>query len=112
MCRRWKYADEFRLNPNISSGLHSWCRECCAARQRQWRAANPEKVAAQLKRERAKPVELVCSECGERFSGRPNRVVCSRRCRDRRYARLHPDKVREKERRKAARRRERGALVG
>jgi hypothetical protein len=52
----------------------------------------------------AKPVRRTCSECGVEFEGRPNRVVCSPRCRDRRYRRLHPDKVREKEKRKAARR--------
>jgi hypothetical protein len=36
------------------------------------------------------PVVRRCSECGEEIVGRPDRVVCSRRCKDARYARLHP----------------------
>jgi uncharacterized Zn finger protein (UPF0148 family) len=51
----------------------------------------------------------VCSECGERLNGRRGKVVCSRRCKDARYRRLHPETYREKQRRKAARRRERKA---
>jgi hypothetical protein len=37
--------------------------------------------------------------------GRPNKLTCSRRCVDRRYARLHPDKLRAKESRIQQRRR-------
>src|SRR5687768_3491073 len=54
---------------------------------------------------RVGPVALRCVECGGEFEGRPDRLVCSRRCKDRRYARFHPETLKAKERRKAARRR-------
>jgi endogenous inhibitor of DNA gyrase (YacG/DUF329 family) len=47
-----------------------------------------------------------CSECGDPLEGR-QLVVCSRRCKDRRYARLHPEEYRAKERRKAEQRKAR-----
>jgi endogenous inhibitor of DNA gyrase (YacG/DUF329 family) len=47
-----------------------------------------------------------CEECGEPLEGR-QAVVCSRRCKDSRYRRLHPEAFREKERRKAECRRAR-----
>jgi hypothetical protein len=57
-------------------------------------------------------VVSTCVECGEEFEGRRDRLLCgSRRCKDRRYARLHPEALREKERRKY-RRRVRGRLPG
>jgi hypothetical protein len=56
---------------------------------------------------RAKPVQLTCTECGATFEGRPNRLVCSRRCKDARYRRLHPEAYKAKQRRKQARLRER-----
>ena len=37
--------------------------------------------------------------------GRKGKLICSRRCKDRRYARLHPEALRAKQRRKYARRR-------
>jgi hypothetical protein len=43
-------------------------------------------------------------ECGVSFEGRKDRLLCSRRCKDRRYARLHPEQLRAKERRKYERR--------
>jgi len=44
-------------------------------------------------------------ECGGEFEGRRDRLLCgSRRCKDRRYARLHPEALREKERQKYRRR--------
>jgi len=39
---------------------------------------------------RGNRTELTCVECEAAFVGRPDRVVCSRRCGDARYARLHP----------------------
>jgi len=41
-CERWLPTSEFRPNPRLSSGLHSWCRECCLERTRQWRAEHRE----------------------------------------------------------------------
>jgi len=56
----------------------------------------------------AKRAELTCSECGETFEGWRGRLICSPRCKDRRFKRLHPEQARAKQRRKDARRRARG----
>jgi hypothetical protein len=107
--RCWQYllAGCFRPNARISSGLSSWCRECDRAYKRQWRAENPEKLAEYNESRRA-PRELrKCSECGTEFVRKSNQVVCSRRCKDKRYARLHPEKLKEKKLRYQQRRRER-----
>ena len=54
---------------------------------------------------RTPQAKLVCVECGGEFEGRRDRLLCgSRRCKDRRYARLHPEALREKERQKYRRR--------
>jgi hypothetical protein len=34
--------------------------------------------------------QRTCTECGAAFEGRPNRLVCSRKCKDARFKRLHP----------------------
>lgn len=73
------------------------------SREKKWRAANPEKVAAYNERRRVGPVEVACAECGAVIVGRPNRVVCSRRCKDARYRRLHPVEWEAKRRRHNAR---------
>jgi hypothetical protein len=75
-----------------------------------WRERNPDQVAAYNASRRVQPAKLQCVECGEAFEGRPNRLVCSRRCKDRRYARLHPEQVREKNRRHQANRRARSGV--
>jgi hypothetical protein len=95
----------FRPNLRLKSGWNSWCRECCAERTRQWRREHPEHKL----RRRVPPSKLTCTECGVVFEGRKDRLVCSRRCKDRRYARLHPDQLRAKERRKHERRRNAGS---
>jgi len=96
-CKRHLPFSAFRPNLKMRSGWDSWCRGCHLEANRRWRAAHPEAARG---RRRAEPIEVTCSECGESFLGRPDRVVCSRRCKDRRYARLHPDKLAEKKRRK------------
>lgn len=48
-----------------------------AARRVKYRAANPPAVRS-------------CLECGATIIGRPDRKVCSRKCKDSRFARLHP----------------------
>ncbi|MGZ4379614.1 MAG: hypothetical protein ACXVRY_16260 [Gaiellaceae bacterium] len=50
------------------------------------------------------PSKLTCVECGGEFEGRKGKLICSRRCTDRRYARMHPEELREKQRRKYERR--------
>ena len=68
-------------------------------------SANREKVLAKEAAKRRGPRTLVwCSECGGPLDGR-QRVVCSARCRDARYCRLHPDPYAAKEARKVERRR-------
>ena len=78
-----------------------------AAYQRAWRAANPDRVRAYNEARRIPFTSLVCVECGAGFLGRKDRLVCSPRCKDRRYARLHPAEYRAKQKRKDARRRAR-----
>jgi hypothetical protein len=70
------------------------------AYQRAWRAENPERVAGYNEARRIPPTSLVCVECGGSFLGRKDRLLCSRRCKDRRHARLHPEALREKKRRR------------
>jgi hypothetical protein len=92
----------FRPNLRLSSGWNSWCRSCCNERTRLWRREHPEH---KLTRPHVAPSRLTCVECGDEFEGRRDRLLCgSRRCKDRRYARLHPEALREKERRKYQRR--------
>lgn len=82
--------------------------EAARARARAYYAANRETVLekAAAKRGRPRPAErTTCEECRESLEGQ-QRVVCSRRCQDARYRRLHPEAYAENERRKVARRRE------
>ena len=59
-----------------------------------------------MRRPRVAPSRKKCVECGTEFVGRKDRLLCgARRCKDRRYARLHPEELRAKERRKYERRR-------
>jgi hypothetical protein len=55
-CREWLLLADFPPNPQISTGLSSWCRECHRKATREWRKRhrdydreyrerNPEKVA-------------------------------------------------------------------
>ena len=106
-CGEVKPFGEFRPNLRLSSGWNSWCRACCVERNRRWRAEHPEQQQAYNERRRVPPVERACVECGGSFEGPKNRLLCSRRCKDRRYARSHPEKLRAKQRRKDARRRAR-----
>jgi hypothetical protein len=89
----------FRPNLRLSSGWNSWCKTCCAERTRQWE--HPEHKLSR----RVAPSQRQCVECGGSFTGRADRLLCgARRCKDRRYRRLHPEQVRAKERRKYERR--------
>ena len=90
----------FRPNLRLSSGWNSWCKACCVERTRRWRREHPEHKS---RRPHVAPSKLTCVECGVTFEGRRDRLVCSRRCKDRRYARLHPEQFRAKERRKRQR---------
>ena len=103
-CRHYREVlpfSAFRPNLKLSSGWSSWCRVCSSAATRAWREQNRERVNAAR---RKPPVKLRCVECGGEFGGRKDRLLCSRRCKDRRYARLHPEALREKQQRKYQRR--------
>jgi endogenous inhibitor of DNA gyrase (YacG/DUF329 family) len=77
-------------------------------RSRRYFAENREAVlaraAAKRNALRGERPELRCSECESPLVGR-QRVVCSRRCKDARYRRLHPEAYAAKQRRKVERRR-------
>jgi hypothetical protein len=96
--------------PEGEVGVSSWCRQCQLEATRRWRAEHPEQVARDNAKRwaayaAARP-ERHCSECGALLEGRRFRV-CSRRCKDARYRRLHPDAVKAKQARKYQRRKAR-----
>ncbi len=77
---------------------------------RRYYAENRETVLekAAERRGSAPPASGVCSECGEEITdGRRDRLVCSRRCKDARYRRLHPEEYAAKQHRKYQRRKAR-----
>ncbi|REE72138.1 hypothetical protein C8E05_1526 [Rhodococcus wratislaviensis] len=43
-CQKTKPLEEFPKNPLMRDGRGSWCKECNAEYQREWRKRNPEKV--------------------------------------------------------------------
>jgi hypothetical protein len=87
-CDQWLPLEAFRPNPRLRSGLNSWCRPCCAEATRQWREANPKYIEGDNARRRedyqsAHPLsERSCAVCNRTFTGRPDRLVCSERCRN------------------------------
>ena len=101
-CNEFLSFSAFRPNLKLKSGWNSWCRACSGESTKRWRERNADK----LRRPRVSPSKLECAECGASFEGRKDRLLCgSRRCKDRRYARLHPEALRAKRRRKDQRRR-------
>jgi hypothetical protein len=68
-CERVLPFEAFKPNASTRGGPSSWCRECQAARWREWREANAEHVAAFNEERRAGPFALVCVGCGEPFEG-------------------------------------------
>ena len=99
---------EFAVDRSKSSGRKSHCRRCDRERAARYYRQNREAMLARdaERRSCARPPEpRHCSECSEPL-GPPRRVVCSERCRDARYRRLHPEAYAAKEARKAERRRE------
>jgi len=103
-CSKLLPLEAFRPNPRSATGWSSYCRDCGAAANREWRERNRDAYNASR---RVPPAKLECVECGKPFEGRSDRLVCSRRCKDRRYARHHPEQVKEKNRRHQADRRAR-----
>jgi hypothetical protein len=83
--------DGFNRNPRMRSGWSSWCRRCQNEATRAWRernrAAYNERRRLEYAERNGKTRERTCSECGEEFTGRPDRQTCSPECRKRRKAR-------------------------
>lgn len=107
-CAGWLPVSEFGLLPRRSSRpyrrdaksqsslqwkLSSWCRACKREATGRWRESNRSRIAESR---RTPPTRLTCVECAGTFEGRRDRLVCSRGCKDRRYARLHPVEYRAK----------------
>ena len=101
-CYRSLPVSAFRANEKLRSGLDSWCLDCRREASRLWRAEHRDECD---ERRRVPPLKLRCVECGGEFVGRKGKLICSRSCKDRRYARLHPEALRAKQRRKDERRR-------
>jgi hypothetical protein len=106
VCGESKPAEEFALDASKPSGYGTYCLRCDRERSKRYYAANREKVLAKAAEKRGPQPERYCSEDGVPLEGR-QRVVCSPRCRDARFKRLHPEAYAAKEARKIERRRRR-----
>ena len=104
-CGRWLPLDAFSRTEYTSFGWSARCKECAAVATQEWRERNPEYIADYNEARRIPPTKLTCVECGSQFEGRRDRLVCSRKCRDSRYRKLHPLEYAAKRARKDARRR-------
>jgi hypothetical protein len=92
-CGALRPLDEFARDRSRPSGRKGMCKRCDA-----------EKSLARYRARRGEQPTLSCSECGAELMGR-QRVVCSGRCRERRFKRLHPESYAARETRKVERRR-------
>jgi len=99
---------EFIKDASKRLGRGSICRRCDRETSSAYYRDNREAVLLREAARRAatNPGPRVCHECGAALQGRAL-VVCSSRCREARYRRLHPEAYAARERRKVARRRER-----
>jgi hypothetical protein len=106
-CDRELPLEAFAVDRAKASGRSGLCLECGNLKTKAYYREHRDEVLAKAaaKRVPAPPTHGRCAECGGPMVGRPNRVVCSRRCKDARYRRLHPEAYREKQRRKRERRR-------
>lgn len=110
-CSRHLPAEEFAANPRVRSGFSSWCKRCHRQAVRVWREEHRDEENAKRRAEYAAAHPRAvrhCEECGAELEGRAS-VVCSRRCKDTRYRRLHPEAEKARQARKVARRRARKA---
>jgi hypothetical protein len=104
-CGESRRVDEFARDVSKRSGRKSICKGCDRVKAAAYYAANREAVAARTAARRPSAEPRFCSECFVLLEGR-RRVVCSSRCSDARYRRLHPETYAELEARKVVRRRE------
>lgn len=101
-----KPVEEFTFDRDKRCGRGSYCRPCEQERSRDYYQRNRERILARMAARRGPAPVRFCSECRVELEGR-QRVVCSSRCRDARFRRLHPEAYAAKEARKVVRRRER-----
>jgi predicted nucleic acid-binding Zn ribbon protein len=89
-CLDYRPIEDFRPNPNTSTGLDSWCRSCHITADREWREKNSEYVQEYNERRRREYREQhprrvrPCAVCGKPMSRAPQALVCGERCRSRR----------------------------
>jgi hypothetical protein len=81
---------EWSRDASKPSGFGSLCRACTRRRSRQFYARNRERILEKAAARRGPPPLRFCSECAVELEGR-RRVVCSERCREARFKRLHPE---------------------
>ena len=108
-CGEAKPLEAFNSSRRVVDGFAWWCRDCQREAQRVWRLGHRDAVEAYNVGRSVGMRWVKCSECDEVLVRRSNQVVCSRRCKDRRYRRLHPEAYRERQARKYARRRARAS---
>jgi hypothetical protein len=101
-----RLVEEFTFDRDKRCGRGSYCRPCEQERSRDYYQRNRERILARMAARRGPAPARFCSECRVELEGR-QRVVCSSRCRDARFRRLHPEAYAAKEARKVVRRRER-----
>jgi hypothetical protein len=83
-CRKWLPFEAFSANRRVKSGRSSWCLECARSATRRWRAENRDGLNERRRAEyrAANPLPTrPCTVCGRPFSGRPDALVCSKKCR-------------------------------
>jgi hypothetical protein len=85
--------DDFAVDRSRPSGRKGMCKRC-----------DNEKSLSRYYARRGEAPARSCSECGDELEGR-QRVVCSPRCREARFRRLHPDAYAAREAAKVERRR-------
>jgi hypothetical protein len=96
--------DQMAKDASTRTGRKGLCVPCDLAKSRRYYAENRERILARAAAKRPAPEPKFCSECGEKLEP-PRRVVCSPRCRERRFRRLHPEAYAAREARKVERRR-------
>jgi hypothetical protein len=93
-CGGWFPLELLAVDRKRPSGRKPMCKRC-----------DSERSLARYYRLRGGQPMRRCSECGAELEGR-QRVVCSSRCREARFRRLHPESYAAREARKAERRRQ------
>jgi hypothetical protein len=102
-----KAVERFVVDRSRRDGRASRCRTCDRALSRLYYAMHRELVLAKAAARRPAPVERLCPECGDPFTGNARKVTCgANRCRDARARRLNPEAFAAREAAKVVARRE------